>query len=134
MDANVTNVTGEAQSFVERMKDFFHVDKLMESFDFSTAHLIKMGSYALVGFLLGFFLKKYGRGLIISLSIFAVLLYALSYISVVTVHWDQARELIGFTAHDSVDSILQTIWAYLQKQVLLVVCALVGFIAGYKAA
>lgn len=137
MDANISNVSNvavEAQSFAQRAKDFFQVDRLMESFDFSTSNLIKMGAYATIGFLLGFLLKKYGRSLIMALSVFAVLLYALSYVSVVTIHWDQARELIGLTAQDSFDSVLHALWASIQKQVVHVVCGLIGFIIGYKVA
>jgi uncharacterized membrane protein (Fun14 family) len=132
--ANVAQVQVEAQSFVDKLKDFFQVDKWMQSFDFSTSHLIKMGTYAVVGFLLGFFFKKYGRSLIIVVCTFAILLYALSYMSVITFHWDQARTIIGLTPQDSFETLLQGLWEYVQKQVALVVCLLIGFIIGYKAA
>lgn len=134
MDANVSHVAVEAQSFVDKIKEFFQFDKLMQSFDFSTSHLIKIGSYATVGFLIGFFFKKYGRSLLIVVGVFALFLYALSYLSVVTIHWEQARHLVGLAPQDSFETLLQAVWDAVQRQVASAVSLLIGFVIGYKVA
>lgn len=132
MDVQASAPVAQAKTFADKVKDFFQLDKLAESLDLSTPKLIKMGAYAAVGFLLGFFLKKYGRSLFIVLTVFAALLYVLSYSDVITINWDQARDVIGLAPTETFDSILQTAWQYIQQQALLVICGLVGFIIGYK--
>lgn len=118
--------------FADRVKDFFQVDKIVASLDLTQEKVLKIGIFAVVGFFLGFFLRKYGRSLFIALAGFVVLLIAFEYLQVISINWQVARTLVGLTPTDTIETVFQALLAWARSQVLPVSAGILGFIAGYK--
>ena len=85
-----------------------------------------------IGFLLGLFLKRYVKYLIL-LIIFAVLLLViLQYFNIVYINNEQIKTLCGFSQTTTCDDIIQKILIFFRINIISVVCAILGCLLGFQ--
>lgn len=105
----------------------------LEQFDLSTQSIVEIAAYCGIGFLIGFLAKRYGRTLFVTVAAAAVLLWVLSYVAIVSVHWEQLRLLLGISEAATFETFLQSSIGWVKDHVRAVVSGLIGFFVGYKA-
>lgn len=121
----------------ENLKGWFEhakgkVEEVAKSFDMSAAHFTQLGVAAGVGFVSGFFLKKFGRPVIL-LFIFMILgLLVLQYADVVIVDWAKIKNIIGIAPAENITAFAESWYAWAKEHISIVVSGGIGFLIGYK--
>lgn len=121
----------------ERIKETLNPDSLAQRFNLTKSRLLEMGLYLLVGFIVGFLLKKYSR-FVFATAIIIILLIVLHQLNILTlsINWAQVRETLGIQTSSATPdaSWLNIYWEWVKANVALVLSFSVGFLVGLRLA
>jgi|SRR5579872_1061334 len=122
---------------LEKIKDTLNPDNLAQRFNLTKSRLLEMGLYLLVGFIVGFLLKKYSR-FVFAVALIAILLIILQQLNVLTfaINWAEIRELLGIQPTQTTPdmSLFSVYWEWVKANVALVLSFSVGFLVGLRLA
>jgi uncharacterized membrane protein (Fun14 family) len=125
----------QASGMVDKMKEQFSVDNLMNKVRSSKDQLFEIGLYAGVGFLSGFLLKKYSS----YVAVFILMLVGLGVLQNLEVinigiDWAKVNELFGIQAAQNVsaDSLIHTVWEWVKVNLAISISYLIGLFIGLK--
>lgn len=120
---------------LERLKHALSPDALVQRFNLTKSKLIEIGIYLIVGFIVGYLLKKYSKFVFaVALSVLVlIILHQLDLISITT-NWTKIQDLLGMhPIEPAEDGVLLTIfWEWIKSNVGLVLSFLVGFLMGIR--
>jgi uncharacterized membrane protein (Fun14 family) len=95
---------------------------------------VQMGVFFAIGSLSGYLFKKYFRTFFVWIICGLGLVAALEYAGLIAIDWNAVQGLIGVAPAHNVDTVVQSWLVWSQVNMSLLVCGIVGFIFGYKAA
>ncbi len=120
----------QAQNWFEKAK--VKVEETFNQLNLSNSSMTELGIALGIGFVVGFFLKKMGRPVIILLLVMALGLIALQYAGVITIDWLKIRTVFGMTATEQLNEIAQSWYAWGKVHLMMVISGVVGFLIGYN--
>lgn len=139
MNDMMIKVSSEAGiGFVEQIKAWWKElhDRIvlwLASLDLTSAAVIETVSFAGVGFLVGFLLRKHLRLLLMFAALLAGALWALQEFNIVAINWDQAKQAAHLLPNDTLGSLFASLVVWFKAKMAPVIGFLVGFLIGYKA-
>ncbi len=120
-----------------RIKETLSPDALAERFNLTKSRMLEMGLYLLVGFIVGFLLKKYSR-FVFAAALIGILLVVLHQLNILTlsINWAQVRETLGIAPSSAAPdaTLLNVYWEWVKANVALVLSFSVGFLVGLRLA
>lgn len=99
--------------------------------DLSSNKLITYGTYAACGFIAGFIFKYFGRAIITTIIISAILLAILSYLNFITINCENIKIFFGVTDNCTIASIAKSYLSYIQSHIYEALAVAVGFLLGW---
>lgn len=122
--------TEDVKGWVASAKD--KAEGFIKGFNFSSEHVTELGVAAALGFALGFFIKKFGRPVIV-LFIFMMLgVLVLQHADVVIVDWAKIKNFIGIAPVVPFNAVAESWYVWVKEHAEVVVSGTVGFLIGYK--
>lgn len=124
-----------ASNLVSTVKNNFSVDGIINYIVQSKDVILEMGIYGLLGFAVGYLLKRYS-GFIVTLALVVVVLVVLNQFNLVTVflNWNKLYEYLGIQpALVSTDNLIAIGAEWARTNVIVVASAAVGFLIGLRA-
>ena len=130
---NTPNNVEVPTSFLEKLKTWFNWEKISAKLNLSSSKLMEIGVYLAVGFLAGFFLKKYAQFVAFTVLIVVslVLLAHFNFISIV-IHWEKIESFFGIQSVVASSGMFATFFAWVELNLLIFVSFVVGFLVGIK--
>ena len=128
-----TTYTG-TKTFADTIKDATQWDFWKNKVSFSQDMITEIGMYLGIGFLLGFFIKKYSR-IIVVICLIAIGLLALQHANfiTITVNWNLLHKTMGIDPivynHDTV---FASYWQWVTENMRIVLSFLGGLLIGFK--
>ncbi len=95
---------------------------------------MQMGIFFVIGVLTGFLFKKYFKTLFVWTLCGAGLIAALEYAGFIAIDWNAVQGFIGIAPSQDFDTVFHSWLAWSQVNMSLLVCWVVGFMVGHKAA
>ncbi len=137
----VNNATQQAAAttnqpgFLTKMKDMLRFDNLVQKIKDSRSMIMDIALYGGLGFLSGFFLRKYSAyiAVLILLIVGIILLQQFEVISIM-INWTKVNELFGIQpgAADVSDTALMVLWEWVKANLAIVVSYIIGFLIGLR--
>ncbi len=124
-----------APTLATTVKNNFSVDGIINYIAQSKDHIFEIGLYGLIGFAVGYLLKRYSS-FIVTLALVAVLLVVLNQFGLVTIflNWNKFYEYLGVPpALVSTDNLIAVGTEWARTNVLVVASAAIGFLIGLRA-
>jgi uncharacterized membrane protein (Fun14 family) len=124
-----------APNLVTTVKNNFSVDGIINYIAQSKDLIFEMGLYGLIGFAVGYLLKRYSS-FIVTLALVAVLLVVLNQFGLVTIflNWNKLYEYLGVPpALVSTDNLIAIGSEWARTNVMVVASAAIGFLIGLRA-
>ena len=135
MDVNMVDISFVPQkpTLVQSIKklDFNGVIDAVKDMNFNW---MQMGVFFSIGCLSGYLFKKYFKTFFVWTICGLGFVAALEYAGLVTIDWNAVQGLIGVAPTENVDTLLQSWLIWAQVNMSLLVCGIIGFFLGYKAA
>lgn len=94
--------------------------------------LMQAGLYGLIGFLTGFFVKRYFQYVLISCIVVIAVYVVLDNFEAITVDWTKIQHMTGIDPDQSLSEVLASIISYLRVHWLTALLAVIGFAVGYS--
>lgn len=117
------------------VKNNFSVDGIINYIVQSKDVILEMGLYGLLGFAVGYLLKRYS-GFLVTFALVMVVLVVLSQFGLVTVflNWNKFYEYVGVQpAFVSTDNLIAVGTEWARTNVMVVASAAIGFLLGLRA-
>lgn len=95
---------------------------------------IQMGVFFAIGALSGYLFSKYFKTVFVWTICGLGFVAALEYAGLIAIDWNAVQGLIGVAPTENVDTLVQSWLMWAQVNMSLLVCGVIGFILGYKAA
>jgi uncharacterized membrane protein (Fun14 family) len=117
------------------VKSNFSVDGIINYIVQSKDTILEMGLYGLIGFALGYLLKRYS-GFIVTFALVMVVLVVLNQFGFVNIflNWNKVYEFIGVQpALVSTDNLIAIGTEWARTNIIVVASAAVGFLIGLRA-
>lgn len=124
-----------APTLATTVKNNFSVDGIINYIVQSKDHIFEIGLYGLIGFAVGYLLKRYSA-FIVTLALVVVLLVVLNQFGLVTIflNWNKFYEYLGVPpALVSTDNLIAVGTEWARTNVLVVASAAIGFLIGLRA-
>lgn len=124
-----------APNLVSTVKNNFSVDGIINYIVQSKDVILEMGLYGLLGFAVGYLLKRYS-GFIVTLALVIVVLVVLNQFNLVTIflNWNKLYEYLGIQpALVSTDNLIAIGAEWARTNVIVVASAAIGFLIGLRA-
>ncbi len=124
-----------ASNLVSTVKNNFSVDGIINYIVQSKDVILEIGLYSLLGFAVGYLLKRYS-GFIVTLALVVVVLVVLNQFNLVTIflNWNKLYEYIGIQpAFVSTDNLIAVGTEWARTNVIVVASAAIGFLIGLRA-
>ena len=125
----------QSPGLVDSFKNNFSVDGIINYIVQSKELIIEVGLYGLLGFVVGYLLKRYS-GFIVTLALVAVVLVVLNQFQLVAIvfNWNKLYEYLGVQpALVSTDNLLVVGTEWARTNVVVVASAAIGFLIGLRA-
>lgn len=124
---------------LESIKNKFHewyeiLAAKIKSFDKPADFFIAIGLYFLAGFLLGLFIKYFGKLVFLAGIITFALVYGLQYLGVITIHFTSLSDMLGLTDPLTLQDILSVITSWVKLHVIQTIAAAVGLFVAWEFA
>lgn len=118
-------------AWADTLKDKLSLEHIKEFL--STSRLLEMVVYFGSGFLLGFFLKKFGKWVALAITVF-IILAILQQFDLISfgINWRKIHELSGLHIPAIDESLLSFYWAWIKDNVMAVLIMALGFILGLR--
>lgn len=117
------------------VKNNFSVDGIINYIVQSKDVILEMGLYGLLGFAVGYLLKRYS-GFLVTFALVMVVLVVLNQFGLVTVflNWNKFYEFVGVQpAFVSTDNLIAVGTEWARTNVMVVASAAIGFLIGLRA-
>jgi len=117
------------------VKNNFSVDGIINYIVQSKDVILEMGLYGLLGFAVGYLLKRYS-GFLVTFALVMVVLVVLNQFGLVTVflNWNKFYEYVGVQpALVSTDNLIAVGTEWARTNVMVVASAAIGFLIGLRA-
>ena len=124
------NIQDNAIGFFQKAKTSFF--DWLNSQNLNSKKIIEIFAFLGVGFIVGYFLKKYFKYVLLSLVVIIVAAFILDYSSIIHIDWVRIREILGIAPTDTIDSIFNVAIDWVKANIFVTVAAIVGFLLGYK--
>lgn len=131
----VDSQVSTAPNLVNTVKNNFSVDGIINYIVQSKDLIFEMGLYGLIGFAVGYLLKRYSS-FIVTLALVAVLLVVLNQFGLITIflNWNKFYEYLGVPpALVSTDNLIAVISEWARTNIMVVASAAIGFLIGLRA-
>lgn len=125
----------QSAGLADSLKNNFSVDGIINQIVQSKELLLEVGLYGLLGFALGYLLKRYS-GFIVTLALVMVFLVVLNQFQLVTIviNWNKFYEYVGIQpALVSTDSLVAVGTEWARTNVVIVASGAIGFLIGLRA-
>lgn len=136
MDANNMIAIGlvpQRPTLVQSIKNF-DTNGIINALKDMNFNWVQMGVFFAIGALSGYIFKKYFKTVFVWTVCGLGLIAALEYAGLIGIDWNAVQGLIGVAPTQNVDTVLQSWLVWSQVNMSLLVCGVIGFILGYKAA
>lgn len=130
-----TQTPQAAPGLVDTVKSNFSVDGIINYIVQSKDVIFEVGLYGLLGFVLGYLLKRYSN-FIVTLALVVVLLVVLNQFQIITIfiNWNKIYEYIGVQpALVNTDNLISVGAEWARTNVIVVASAAIGFLLGLRA-
>lgn len=94
--------------------------------------LVEGGFALLIGFVVGFIMKLFGRPLCCAIAILVVADYILGYFGFIEFHFDMVQKVIGITEIPTIDVAFSQLWTWMKEHVVLCIGGVIGFAFGWR--
>lgn len=111
----------QAQEQVEKVKGW-------DIFNKPTSWYVHLGIFFVIGFVVGFVLKHFGRYIIFLLVVGSLLLWSLELLNVITINYAAIKGLIGMSSDVTLNGLGTEISTWIHTHVLETVALGLGFI------
>lgn len=133
---NEGNIAMPAKSagWIESTAAKFNFDTFLKKFNLTTAALIEMAAYFGAGFLAGLFVKRYLKQLLIAVVVFFLIVKGLEYTGIGSMifNWGRVKEVTGISPSDTVGTLSNGCFTWVQTHVRQVISTLIGFLIGMR--
>lgn len=120
------------QGWLQTIKDKLRLEEIAQKLNISLDTIGETALWFGIGFLGGFLLKRYGRYVLLALLACLVMLWGLSYFELISIHFDNFKEVVGFATTDTVASLFATFGTWAKAHVIQSIACMVGFFFGCK--
>lgn len=134
-DDVVTHVSTEQTGLMDTAREYLNPQGWLEKCNLSKQRVIELSIYFVVGFALGFFIKKYSKALYV-LTLIILGLVALHYFDIinVTVNVSRIKSMLGIEVPPLQTDTLTQYFEWAKTNIVLVVSIIAGFLLGLKVA
>lgn len=122
--------TEQIQGWFDNVK--IKAEELLNKLDLSPSRLAELGVFLGIGFLIGFFIKKFGRPVIIVFAFMIVGLIVLQYGGVIIIDWVKVKGFLGIAPTEQLNEVAQSWYSWAKSHLIVVVGSVVGFLLGYS--
>lgn len=124
---------------IESIKNKFHewyeiLAAKIKSFDRPTDFFIAIGLYFLAGFLLGLFIKYFGKLVFLAGIITLALVYGLQYLGVITVHFTSLTDMLGLADPVTLQDIWLSLSSWVKSHLMQAIAAAIGIFVALECA
>ena len=122
------------KGWFDSLKEYLNVDQWSKKLNLSINRLVEIGIYLGIGFLTGFFLRRFSKYLIVFiLFIIGIILLQQFGLIDVMVNWSKVNEVFGIKTIQKVDGgLLVIFWEWTKANLLIVFSFTIGFLIGLK--
>ena len=124
------NIQDNAIGFFQKAKTSFF--DWLNSQNLNSKKIIEIFAFLGVGFIVGYFLKKYFKYVLLSLVVIIVAAFILDYSSIIHIDWIKIRQILGIAPTDTIDSVFNVAIDWIKANILVTIASIVGFLLGYK--
>ncbi len=128
------NITGSVKqttkTFMEKLNTQYQL--FVKKLDIDHINWREIGSYMVVGFVVGFLSKRYLRSLILIAIIIVVALKGLEYYHWIDINWVQIQQVSGLHGVEGMQGAFDTMIALVRNNLTVAISSLIGFVIGYK--
>ena len=132
--SQASNATANG-GIIETIKESINPQAVVQKLKVSQAQLIDMGLYAAIGFLLGFFIKRYAT-YVIAFGLFATGIILLSQFNMLSLHinWSEVYQTLNIpvAAGVGMDNVAAIAWEWARSNILASSSFVVGLLIGLK--
>lgn len=118
----------------ESVKFRLNLDAVAAKIGLTAEQMLEIGAYLCIGFFTGFLFRKYFRFLFFLVLLVGLTVFGLDYLHVAPVDWAALRALFGLQQVASVDTVFNTVVAWVRANLAIVLSGTIGFLIGYKVA
>lgn len=108
-----------------------HVADALNKINLSLADVTQIVVFFGIGFFGGFFLRKYGRFLLLLIIGFVLLFVLFDYFDFLMINWAHVQAVTGINPHCTLVQCWHGITGYVRVHLLASISTLVGFLIGY---
>lgn len=94
--------------------------------------VVELISGFMIGFLLGFALKMFGKPIIYTVIMLSVANYFLSYFGVIEFHSTTLLQMIGINEAPSLELIFSAITLWVSQHIVACISGVIGFLFGWR--
>jgi uncharacterized membrane protein (Fun14 family) len=130
-----TQAQQQSPGLVDAVKSNFSVDGIINSIVQSKDIIFEVGLYGLLGFAVGYLLKRYSN-FVVTLALVIVVLVVLNQFQIVNIliNWNKVYEYIGIQpALVSTDNLIAVGAEWARTNIIVVASAAIGFLIGLRA-
>lgn len=135
MKGEPMNEVAPRTGLFEKIKDTLNPSNISEKLNLNRNRILEMGLYLIVGFVVGYLLKRYSKFVFYTafIIIFLLILTQLDLISL-GINWAKLQSLFGFqpVEDSSASSVLASYWEWIKMNLAFVLSFTIGFLFGLR--
>jgi hypothetical protein len=133
LEIDMNGSSNVEMGWFDKLKNSLQLDAIAQKLNLSKQKFFEIAFFLGIGFLIGFFWKRYANYVIAGV-IFITILILLHKLDLVTVaiNWTRIQECCGITPVIPEADLVGTLWEWAKLNVLVIVSFIIGFCFGAK--
>ena len=119
-------------SWIKETWNGFNLQELSQKIGGTSAEAVQAAVYFGLSFSIGFLFKKYFKFLFGCLVVSVVLMKVMEYNDLLRIDWEGMRVFLGMEKGADFNILINNVFDWIKRNILLFVASTVGFLVGYK--